>query len=75
MAEAFVLINTKRGREAEVMNELSNIRGVSEFHTVNGVYDIIAHVEAETTQELREVIKLKLRPLDSVNATLSMVVQ
>ncbi len=74
MATAFVLINSKIGAEAEVLSELKPIPEVREAHLVYGVYDIIAIVETSTLQELKDTISFKIRHLDKVHSTLTMIV-
>ena len=74
MAASFVLINVEIGAEEEVLNDLRPIPEVKEAHLVYGVYDIIAIVEAPTMQELKDVISLKIRRLDKVHSTLTMIV-
>lgn len=74
MATAFVLINSEIGAEAEVVKGLKNIKEVRDIHMVYGVYDVIARVETDTMQELKDVINSKLRRLDKVRSTLTMIV-
>lgn len=74
LATAFVLINAEIGAESDVLRELKGIPEVKEAHMVYGVYDIIARVETETMQELKEVISWKIRRLDKVRSTLTMIV-
>jgi DNA-binding Lrp family transcriptional regulator len=74
LATAFVLINAEIGAEAEVLKELKNISEIKEAHMVYGVYDIIARVETDTMQELKDVISWKIRRLDKVRSTLTMIV-
>ncbi len=74
MATAFVLINAKIGAEAEVLGDLRPIPEVREAHLVYGVYDIIAIVETSTLQELKDTISFKIRHLDKVHSTLTMIV-
>ncbi|MGD2200101.1 MAG: Lrp/AsnC ligand binding domain-containing protein [Candidatus Bathyarchaeota archaeon] len=74
MAKAFVLINVEVGAEEEVLSDLRPIPEVKETHVVYGVYDIIAIVETPTMQELKDAISLKIRHLDKVHSTLTMIV-
>ncbi|MBC8224982.1 Lrp/AsnC ligand binding domain-containing protein [Candidatus Bathyarchaeota archaeon] len=74
MATAFVLINAEIGAEAEVLSNLRPIPEVREAHLVYGVYDIIAIVETTTMQELKDAIGFKIRRLDKVHSTLTMIV-
>lgn len=74
MATAFVLINAEIGAESEVLKGLKDIQEVKEAHMVYGVYDIIARIETETMQELKDIISWKIRRLDKVRSTLTMIV-
>lgn len=74
MALAFVLINSEIGGENEILEELKKVKNVKEAHIVYGVYDIIAKVEAENMDKLKNVITWKVRRLDRVRSTLTMIV-
>jgi len=74
MALAFVLINSEIGGEDEILEELKKVENVKEAHIVYGVYDIVAKVEAETMDKLKNVITWKVRRLDKVRSTLTMIV-
>jgi DNA-binding Lrp family transcriptional regulator len=71
---AFVLINTEIGSENEVLKALRKIDGVKEAYSVYGVYDIIAKIEAETMDKLKEMVTWHIRRLDKVRSTLTMIV-
>jgi len=74
MPKAFVLINTEIGSEADVLKDLKKIEGVEEAFTVYGVYDIIARVSAETMDKLKEIVTWRIRRLDKVRSTLTMII-
>ncbi len=74
MATAFVLINAEIGSESEVLKGLKVIGEVKEAYMVYGVYDIIARIQTETMQELKDIISWKIRRLDKVRSTLTMIV-
>jgi len=74
MPTAFVLINAELGKEAEILRELRSMSDVKEAHFVYGVYDIIAKVEAESMEKLREIVTLKIRRVAEVRSTLTMTV-
>jgi DNA-binding Lrp family transcriptional regulator len=74
LATAFVLINAEIGAESEVLKGLKEIGEVKEAHMVYGVYDIIARIETDTMQELKDIISWKIRRLDKVRSTLTMIV-
>jgi DNA-binding Lrp family transcriptional regulator len=74
MAKAYVLINTEVESDSTVWSGLKEVREVKEASTVYGVYDIIARVEAETLQELKDAVSLKIRRLKGIKSTLTMIV-
>ena len=74
MPIAFVLINTNMGSLEETMKDLNKISNVKEAHMVYGVYDIVAKVEAESMTRLKEIVTWKIRRLETVKSTLSMIV-
>lgn len=72
-AQAFVLINAEVGNEQELIKQLRGIPHVTEVHVVYGVYDVIAKVEADTMEKVKETITNSLRRLDNVRSTLTMI--
>jgi DNA-binding Lrp family transcriptional regulator len=72
-AKAFVLINAEVGKEQELIRQLRSIPNVTEVHVVYGVYDVIAKVEANTMEKVKETITNSLRRLDNVRSTLTMI--
>ncbi len=73
MAYAFILINTEIGAEEEVLNTLKNMDEVVEAYIVYGVYDLICKIQAPTMDQLKEVVTTKLRGLDRVRSTMTMI--
>lgn len=74
MPKAFVLINADLGTEEDLVKELKKIPNVTEVHVVYGVYDIIAKVEADTMEKVKETITWNIRRLEKVRSTLTMIV-
>jgi DNA-binding Lrp family transcriptional regulator len=74
MTIAFVLINTDLGEGTNVSKSLKEIPEVKEVYGVYGVYDFVARLEAPTMQEIKDVITSKVRRLDHVRSTLTMIV-
>ena len=73
MAEAYVLINCEIGSEEKVIEELKTIDGIKEVHGTFGAYDILAKVESEQVEILRETITLKIRKIDKIRSTLTLM--
>ncbi|MEM1507512.1 MAG: Lrp/AsnC ligand binding domain-containing protein [Candidatus Bathyarchaeia archaeon] len=74
MPIAFVLINAEIGSEGEVLNELKKVEGVEEAYSVYGVYDIVAKVRAESMEKLKDIVTWKIRRINKVRSTLTMIV-
>ena len=74
MPEAFVFITSEVGQEDQVIIDLQAIPEVKESYVVYGLYDVIIKVEAESMQRLKDVVSLRIRQLDTVRSTLTMVV-
>ena len=74
MATAFVLVNADVGKENDVLKELKNVPSVKEAYFVYGVYDIVAKIETNDVRELKEVVVTKIRRLEYVRSTLTMIV-
>ena len=74
MPEAFVLMNAELGSEESIVNELKKIDLVKHVYQVYGVYDIVALVEGESMDIVKETITWKLRKLNGVKSTLTMIV-
>jgi DNA-binding Lrp family transcriptional regulator len=74
MPEAFVLMNAELVSEESIVNELKKIDLVKHVYQVYGVYDIVALVEGESMDKVKETITWKLRKLNGVKSTLTMIV-
>jgi len=74
MAMAYVLINSEVGKEDEVIAQLRKMEGVKEVNFVYGVYDIVTKVETDDVKKLKEVVIARIRRLDFVKSTLTMIV-
>ncbi|MEM3577629.1 MAG: Lrp/AsnC ligand binding domain-containing protein [Candidatus Bathyarchaeia archaeon] len=73
MPTAFVLINAELGSEGNVLQELKKIEGVEEAFNVYGTYDIVVKVKSDTMDKLKEIVTWRIRRLDNVRATLTLM--
>ena len=73
MVTAYVLITCDLGYEEQIIEELKHLSDVKEVHGTFGAYDIIAKVESDQTNTLKETITWKIRKLDKVRSTLSLM--
>jgi len=70
---AFVLITCDLGAEEGVISHLKTIDGVKEVHGTFGAYDIIAKIESDNNETLRDTIALKIRKIERIRATLTLM--
>ena len=79
MPTAYVLLNSDLGSDESIVNEVKEIlAGESkvnyEVQGVYGVYDIILKISADNAEELRTIITNKIRKINKVQSTLTMMV-
>jgi len=73
MGTAYVLINCELGSEEQIIDELKHISGVKEIHGTFGAYDILAKVESDTVEKLRETITWEIRKIPKIRSTLTLI--
>ena len=73
MATAYVLINCDLGYEDKIIEELKHLSDVKEVNGTFGAYDILAKVESVESETLRETITWKIRNLDHVRSTMTLM--
>jgi DNA-binding Lrp family transcriptional regulator len=74
MPMAYVLINTEPKHMESVVAILEKLDAVVEVFPVYGVYDVVAKVKAETMEKLKEIVTWKVRSLDQVRSTITMLI-
>ncbi|KON33623.1 MAG: AsnC family transcriptional regulator [miscellaneous Crenarchaeota group-6 archaeon AD8-1] len=73
MPQAFVLFNVSSGSEDQVLNDAKKIKGVTEVYISYGVYDLLLKIKADSMDELKELVTHKLRTIDNVRSTLTLI--
>jgi len=73
MAQAFVLINCELGSEESVITQLKLLDGIIEVHGTFGAYDILAKIESDRVESLRELITWKIRKIENIRSTLTLM--
>ncbi len=73
MAKAYVLINCELGSEEAVISQIKSIEGVKEVHGTFGAYDILVKIESDRVETLREVITWKIRKIEHIRSTLTLM--
>lgn len=72
MTKAIVLINTEPGRDPKVAKELKKIKGVEGVSLVSGLYDLVATVRGESSDEVLRTVYDKIRGLGGVRSSHTM---
>jgi len=73
MATAYVLINCELGSEESIIQQLKSLPGIVEVHGTFGAYDILAKIESSTVEDLRETITWKIRKMEQIRSTLTLM--
>ncbi len=74
MPTAFVLVNTETGSESDVLRALQTVESIEEASLVYGIYDIILRVAFTSMDELKRTVTWKIRKMDNIIATQTVVV-
>lgn len=74
MPSAFVLVNAELGHEGLLAEKMKKLTGVKEAYAIYGVYDIMLKVEADSMEGLKDFISMKIRRMDGVKSTLTMLI-
>lgn len=74
LVRVFVFINAEPGRESEALEKLRKVKGVIEAHLLYGVHDMVAVVEVDTVDRVKEVVSANIRRIEGVRSTLTMIV-
>ncbi len=73
MGFAYVLINCDVGFEEDIISQLKTIDEVKEVHGTFGAFDLVAKVESDDIVKLRDAITRKIRKLDRITTTLTLL--
>lgn len=79
MPTTYILINSDLGSDVEIIQKIKEILNKEssvtyEVQGVYGVYDIIIKITADSMERLRNIITNKIRKIDKVYSTLTMMV-
>jgi DNA-binding Lrp family transcriptional regulator len=66
MVTAFVLLNTERGRVAEVAEALAAIAGIAEVHSVAGRFDLVAIVRVQENEALADLVTRQMLQVEGI---------
>lgn len=72
MEKGFILINCELGAEDYIIEELKLIQQVKNANITFGVYDIVAEIQAQSSQEFDQTVSQKIRTLSQVISTMTL---
>lgn len=70
---AHIMVNVSPGQSNSLVRELRRMPSILRAYAVSGIYDLIVVAEADSTEDLDEVLD-RVRELDGVESTLTSVV-
>jgi DNA-binding Lrp family transcriptional regulator len=73
MLKAYILINTELGQETAVVEVLAEVEGIKAAHALYGIYDVLAEVETESMQKVKEIVFTSIRRLENVRTTITLI--
>ena len=73
MAKAYVLINCDLGSEDKIISDVRKLEHIKDAVGTFGAYDIVAKIEAENSEQLRETVTWTIRKMDKVRSTLTLM--
>lgn len=71
--KAFILLNTELGQEESIIETFKSVEEIIGFHSLYGIYDLIIEVEAESIYDVKEIVFNKVRRLEHVNSTITLL--
>ncbi|MHA2330813.1 MAG: Lrp/AsnC ligand binding domain-containing protein [Candidatus Hodarchaeales archaeon] len=78
MPLAFILLNSKVGTENVVLDKIKSLDPGKSINLINcsiiyGVYDLILKVEADNMDILKKYVTNKIRSLDEISSSLTLI--
>ena len=74
MISAVVLVNTNLDAQDKVIEQLRLVKGVEEAHALYGVYDFLIKIKGNSIDKLKEITKLRIKPIAGVNSSLTLMI-
>jgi len=71
VVHAYILIQTEVGKAAAVAGEIAGIPGVSSAEDVTGPYDVIVRADAETVDQLGQLVVARIQNVEGITRTLT----
>ncbi len=73
MTIGYVLINCDLGAEESIIEELKKLDQIKEVFETVGTHDIMAKLESEHLEKIREIISRNVQKIDKVRSTVTLI--
>jgi DNA-binding Lrp family transcriptional regulator len=74
MTSAFLFINAELLFTEDVINKLKEVPEIVDVFKVQGIYDIIARVDSDTEENLKELVSERIRRIDRITGTVTVII-
>jgi DNA-binding Lrp family transcriptional regulator len=74
MTSAFLFINAELLFTEDVINKLKEVSEIVDIYKVQGIYDIIARVNSDTEEKLKELVSERIRRIDKITGTVTVII-
>jgi DNA-binding Lrp family transcriptional regulator len=74
MTSAFLFINAELLFIEDVLNKLKEVPEIVDVYKVQGIYDIIARVNSDTEEKLKELVSERIRRIDRITGTVTVII-
>jgi DNA-binding Lrp family transcriptional regulator len=74
MTSAFLFINAELLFIDDVINKLKGVPEIADAYKVQGIYDIIARVNSDTEEKLKELVSERIRRIDKITGTVTVII-
>ena len=65
----FVFIDVTGNHTKSAYKTLTRLQGVKSLYAVTGPFDLIAYIEADTIEELNDLVLSRIRSVDGITKT------
>lgn len=72
METAYILIQCDLGAEVDIIKSMTKIPEIKEVRGTYGIYDIFCKVQADSKDELDDVITNKVRKIPKIRSTITL---
>lgn len=71
--KAYVLLTTEPAKTKTVVARVASVPAVKEVNEVLGPYDVVVELSIERLEEMTDILRRSIRPVDGVLSTLTCV--